>query len=394
MISVPHGVLVYRAENGRIVAELEAHARRAGTSVARLADAEDDREVQALLHRLLIVKASDAEGPVFQELQRHAKQTEPLLISSDGVVVNGNRRLSAMRELLAHDPVRYADFALVAAAVLPAEAEEADYDFIEAALQMAPDVKLAYGWVNRRMKLRRQTEELKLPLAEIIDAYRFESADQIKAEIEELSLAQSYLAYRGAPGAYEEVTQLEDLFVGLGAQLSRTPPRLRACWRAAGFAMIDGRSAIKGPMDRYFPFADPVPAALPEEALRRFSAESELSTTTDAEGPLSAAKLAEIEVLILRNSGRSAEFAAMLFDISEMIRAEHRDRRAPNAALKQMSRAKSALSELDIGCMSPKQLRRLQSELAAIQAQVDILLGEPKPTSARARAGFLSRLFQ
>jgi hypothetical protein len=47
------------------------------------------------------------------ELEREARQVEPLLVTAEGLVVNGNRRLAAMRALQLRDPVRYAGFAEV-----------------------------------------------------------------------------------------------------------------------------------------------------------------------------------------------------------------------------------------------------------------------------------------
>ncbi len=198
--------------------------------------------MQQLLHRFLLDKARDPGGPVLQELERQGLQTEPLLITADGLLINGNRRLAAMRQLLAQDPARFASFAEITAAVLPADAGSVDLDAIEAALQMAPETKLAYGWINRRLKLRRQRDDLKLPLQTILDAYRMPGPIQLDREIEELALAEDYLAdYCDAPGLYSLVGQAEALFVGLRERLAALPDELRPLWRLAGFAMINGR---------------------------------------------------------------------------------------------------------------------------------------------------------
>jgi hypothetical protein len=224
--------------------------------------------VQQLLHQLLVAEAGDPRGPILHELERQQLQTEPLLITAEGVVVNGNRRLAAMRELLHCDPERFAGFATVSAAMLPAEAVAADLEFVEAALQMAPETKLAYGWIGRRLKMRRQRDELKLPLESMCESYRVEDAAAIDREIQELALAEDYLdSYRGEPGHYSLIVDAEALFVGLRERLSLLPAPLRRLWRLAGFAMIDGRAHVQGPMDRQFPFAPPAPEHLPASAL-------------------------------------------------------------------------------------------------------------------------------
>ncbi len=89
--------LVYRADNGRILSELADAAQAQGTTMTALKAERDSEAIQRLLHDLLADKARDPEGPIYQELARHGRQTEPLLIARDGLVVNGNRRLAAMR---------------------------------------------------------------------------------------------------------------------------------------------------------------------------------------------------------------------------------------------------------------------------------------------------------
>ena len=84
VIEAPQELLLYRVENGRLIAELEEHLRGRGLSLAALAEREQADEVQALLHKFLAAKAADPRGPILQELRRQARQTEPLLITAAG----------------------------------------------------------------------------------------------------------------------------------------------------------------------------------------------------------------------------------------------------------------------------------------------------------------------
>src|SRR5690606_12464757 len=87
-------------------------------------------------------------------------QREPILISSSGIVVNGNRRLSAMRELL-----RKADgsvderFTNIRCAVLPPDVSRDEIDDIEADLQARPQTKLDYDWIGDARLIRRQVDK-------------------------------------------------------------------------------------------------------------------------------------------------------------------------------------------------------------------------------------------
>lgn len=383
VIRVPQEMLLYRVDNGRLVAEVEEFLRKRSLDWAAWRERQEERATQVKLHELLLEKARDPAGPIYQELQRQAQQIEPLLITAEGVVVNGNRRLAAMRELLSNDPARYGSFQTIRAAVLPAETQPADLEFIEASLQMAPETKLAYGWINRRMKLRRQRDELKLAVEQICEAYRLEESGQLGREISELQLAEDYLVnYRQEPGHYALISDCESLFSGLQAQLAALPQKQRSRWRLAGFMLIDGRAAIEGPMSSFFPFADPVPPAMPSQALRRFAQERAILLANELEEGAEAGEAAlekaldeDLEV-IFANRQASESNARLLYSVMEAIRTEHHERQAPARVLARIRKAKEMLSDLQPDDLNDKQRRRLRSDLAALQAQASYLLGE------------------
>ena len=395
--SVPAELLVYRVENGRLIAELREHVRRTGQDLKRLQARQESDEVQQLLHGFLVSKAADPKGPILQELARQAQQTEPLLITADGEVVNGNRRLAAMRELFCRDPDRYAAFRDIMVAVLPADAKASDVEAVEAALQLAPETKLAYGWINRRLKLRRQLEELGLSREVICEAYRFESPADIDKELGELDLAEDYLDhYARDPGAYSLIADAELLFVGLSARLKVLPPDLAALWRLAGFCMIFGRAAVTGPMDRHFPFAEPVPPHLPVWALRRFAEELELVATEpalDEAAPIDAG-VGQSLAVVLSDSGRSAGLAQTLFELMERLRAEFQERQNPARMLKLLQKLRHTMDRLQPERLGDNERRQLQSQLAAIQAQAAVLLGRTGPIEPENALGRVARLLR
>ena len=398
VIEAPQALLLYRVENGRLIADLEEHARDQGRDIRSLSDRQESAEVQRLLHAFLIAKAKDPKGPIFQELQRLAQQVEPLLITADGVLVNGNRRLAAMRELLHRDSERYAGFDQIAVAVLPEDADLADMESVEAALQMAPDTKLAYGWINRRLKMRRQRDELGLPPDAITAAYRLDDPSQLQRELAELALVDDYLVnFAGRPGRYSLVADAELLFAGLAERLAALPEDHSKLWRLAGFAMIHGRKAVQGPLDRHFPFAKPVPNHLPAWALRAFAEERGLTAFRGEEDAQAIAPGVQQDLaVILADPARSDALAVELFALMERLRVEFQDPTTPERALMLLGKLRYTLARLNPERMSETQKRRVRSDAAAIQAQMTVLLGpaEQAPSAAkRGVAGRLGRLF-
>ncbi len=379
VVQVPQEALVYRVDNGRLAAELEEQTLRERSSLADLRDRAETPEVQSLLHRLLVAKARDPQGPIYAELERLGQQTEPLLIGFDGVVINGNRRLSAMRELMAQDAGRYAGFAEVLAAVLPPETTPAEVEYVEAALQMAPETKLGYGWIDRRLKLRKQRDELGLPLDQIRAAYRIEDPAQLDLELAELALAEGYLdSYCGEPGRYSLVADAALLFAGLGEQLSRLDAAVRPFWEAAGFVMIHGRPAAETPerYARHFPFSPPVPADLPAAGPRRLAARFGIRGTDRTSWGEGTHAAAEDLVAIFRDRRASAATARLIADTLDEMRLEEMDLRAPERLLRKIRQAGRLIARLEPGRLSRDQRRSLRGDLAALQAQASYLIGE------------------
>lgn len=392
---VPHSALVYRIDNGRLAAELEELAVLEGTSLAALRNSAETGEVQSMLHRLLLAKAKSATGPIFSELERLGQQTEPLLVMFDGLVVNGNRRLAAMRELLGRNAVRYA-FQEPAVAVLPEGTSAQDIEYIEAALQMAPETKLRYGWLDRRLTIRKQRDALRLPLDDILAAYRIETAAEVERELAELALAEDYLrSYRGEPARYSAVADAEQLFVGLHEQLSKLGQAEASFWRTAGFAMIDGRGGqparpnAGGPkpqgdmaantLVRLFPFAAAVPPDIPVSAQSRLAARFGIDGEgkSGAPGPLIISKL----LAIFRDRTRSQNTARLIADVLDEMRLEHNERSAPQRMFQKLREAGQLIARLEPERLSRDQRSQLRGDLAALQSHAAYLMGriEEKP---------------
>ncbi|MFJ3794819.1 transcriptional regulator [Streptomyces sp. NPDC090088] len=117
---------------------------------------------QGYLHQLLMAKPSDPHqrDPDFeklrQSLQDH-RQNEPGLISRDGVLVNGNTRRAALKELGVQS---------IRVGVLPASCTWDDIRSVELSLQLRPDRRREYSYINRLMAIEEQIQQ-GLPLAAI-----------------------------------------------------------------------------------------------------------------------------------------------------------------------------------------------------------------------------------
>lgn len=373
VVSIGHDALVYRADNGRILSELASHCRQAGLSVADFKAHFAEPAMQRVLHDLLIEKARDKEGPIYAEFEENRQQTEPLLVTRDGFVINGNRRLASMRALLAQAAARYASFSRIQAAVLPPELDREAIEYIEAALQMAPELKLAYGWINRRLKLREHARDL--PQEVIARAYRFTDFGQIDAELGELSLAEQYLAFVGFPLDYAQIADAEEAFVGLFAQLAAIPqPWLRELWTFAGFAMLKVRAAMAKQILHCFPFTDPVPGEARDWVMRAFAEDKGLVERQPLEEnrPVDAPLAARV-LPLLSSPATSAEIAQHIVSLEDTLAVRHDKILGPFRAIANLRAARDNLVALSARDLPALHVRQLRAEVASIAYIIDSL---------------------
>ena len=163
VIDMPVADLYYNPATHRIRAQL-------GHDPEREAELERDpwsERSQEYLHFLLKALPADTAkmDPEFEALKESLseyKQTDPGLITREGVLVNGNTRRAALRDLNAP---------YIRVGVLPESCTWDDVNRIELALQLRKDHRRSYSYVNRLLAIEEQ-REAGLGLPEIAKEFR------------------------------------------------------------------------------------------------------------------------------------------------------------------------------------------------------------------------------
>lgn len=111
-------------------------------------------ESQEYLHYLLLGKPSnpDESDPEFQALKESLEsvgQQEPGLVTHEGILVNGNTRAAALRELKQTS---------IRVGVLPRSFTWDDINAVELSLQLRPDKRRDYSYINRLLAMEEQEE--------------------------------------------------------------------------------------------------------------------------------------------------------------------------------------------------------------------------------------------
>lgn len=204
--TVEIGFPCYRLANGRTQSR-----QRELIAVENLEDdffSADPDSAAALKKQDAILRDIVVNTELLSILKRDP-QTQPLILDTDGYVINGNRRLCAMRMLLDEDEQAYSRFRSVQVVLLP-PCSESDIVDLEARLQIVPEGRENCTWIDEAMMFRRGREQgwTDERLSQIYD----KSPVEIRQAIAMLDDAEQYLADRGLTNHYSMVSKKEYAF--------------------------------------------------------------------------------------------------------------------------------------------------------------------------------------
>lgn len=284
-------------------------------------------------------------------------QTQPLILDGDGYVINGNRRLCAMRMLYTEDEQAYLRFRSIQVVLLP-PCSEADIADLEARLQIVPEGRADYTWVDEAMMYRRGRQQGWTD-EHLADLYG-QSPPSIREAIAMLDDAEQYLADRGKPNHYSLVIRKKYAFGELQKCRRRcnNDEARKYLFTSISYVMIDDPDAAgKRLYERIpdaFKFLEPLTEALRTE-LPAFPSPPAIAGPPDNGGLdiLGGQSTGEIvdAAQRLRAPDNQAKAREVIRDTIEEMRDRERERRDAQYCLRSVQQAhtklQSALSALD-----------------------------------------------
>ena len=216
---VPIELPQYRLANGRTVAAQKEYIKKNGLAADYFEDPDSER-AQAVQDDILWRTVS---GKTLYKVLQRQPQNEPLLVTPSGYVVNGNRRLCAMRRLLKQEPEKYQRFGQVRVCVLPERFDEQEIQRLESELQLQPETKEEYSWVDKAMMKRRLLDS-GVDDKDVAAIYG-QVPSEIKKQVNSLALAEEYLRSRQKDQLYSSLPKAEHTFYRLfeGFRVLRNP---------------------------------------------------------------------------------------------------------------------------------------------------------------------------
>lgn len=155
VISMPVNLLYFNPDTHRIRAQLDLDPERNRT----LDESPWSEAAQEYLHDLLRRRPSNPSqtDPDYTSLMDELDdfgQREPGVISPDGILVDGNTRCAAMRDLGIPD---------IRVGVLPHDTSRADINSVELAMQLRRDKRRDYSYINRLIAIEEELTRSRRP---------------------------------------------------------------------------------------------------------------------------------------------------------------------------------------------------------------------------------------
>lgn len=377
VIRIPIDLPLYRAENGRIIVDQSAIIIDCGYPPDYFVKGEENITVQKTLHEILFKMSKSDKGPIYQELQHVKEQTESLLLTIDGIVVNGNRRLAAMRALFTESPAAFQSFSHVNVAILPAETTDFDLEMLETELQLVPNTKLDYSWIADLKTLHRQLIDRGIDRQIIKKKHRYKREQDMNDDIQMLELVDEYLCkYLKKPNDYRLVEKSEQIFKEMQKCLKGKSGADGEVRRLVAFILVKEAQSLGS---RAYDFKEMFGKSF-DKVMTRFASEenidlknvpaegAQLELDEDPLSGLSATVPTSFTALkpIFSDPENSAEHAKKLVKVFESVRNTNSEKEAKLQALKKVQEAFKLLDEIVIATSDPNTHRQIEGQLHGI----------------------------
>lgn len=394
VISLSINVPIYRMENCRTYSAQHSEMASHGHDKDFFSKGREKSSVQQVQHGILTKlaeKGTTSVTPIIDVLRKDG-QREPILISSTGTVVNGNRRLCAMRELYRKDDGSVDErFSHVKCAILPSDTTTDEIDDIEAYEQARPQTKLDYDWIGDAQLVRRQVGKGRTS-KEVADRLRRSKAD-IENVLLALDEADLYLSdWAGKPDRYDLISgDGEQIFTDIPKQIAKKNTELQNASRAIAWSLFENRDKVSGRVyalnATFGKLAPKVLDMLADELeIENETTDSDDSSDDDfsieiEDGPVETNYQPIIDAL--KNEETKEDAVNTLIDVCESAIEMDKGLKSEKAALKALSQAFSKITSIDVSMAGEstlpamkKQIASIRTGLTKIEEKINLRLGE------------------
>jgi hypothetical protein len=371
---VPLELPKYRLANGRTRAKQKQYiATHPGTSEEFFKKDPESDAAQSAQHEILKELISEKKLHFYFKKE---EQQESLILTPDGFVLNGNRRLCSWRQHFYSNQSKYKQFKNIEVVILP-PCDSKDIDELEAELQIKQDIKADYLWVATSCLLRDKREEGHTD-PELARIYAMSESD-VKEKIDLLDEADSYLTFLKKPRQYDLVSDKDYAFRSLIKErrkindLENKEKYAQICYLSMdteeGGRLYDKFKRIQ----QYLPkIMEELSQALPK------SKRLPKSKPTKASALLGSPRKSTQRVPDLSAHKAGDTVKAIVQDVLETQKATKKDKHNAGLSAKKVKEARQALTQA-VDAISPRSvLDSIADDLRAITALIKKLYSSIK----------------
>ena len=158
LIVLPITHIIYNADNVRIRDKVLTQFEIENTDTEKFDQQfyskRENFETQKFIHSILSELAHDPNADIYTRLKQTQLQRDPILIDTNGVIVDGNRRMSSIRELYTESPSEFPEFNEIECVVIPRADRQNNKEY-EHQIHFADTLQLEYTWLNKALEAQR-----------------------------------------------------------------------------------------------------------------------------------------------------------------------------------------------------------------------------------------------
>lgn len=382
VIRIPIELPIYRVANYRTSVTQLRWIRERGLSDDFFSSGEENESVQRVQHSFLWDLAQTQKETIASIIDRLKSegQREPILITASGVIVNGNRRIAAMRELREEEPEAFGHFSFVDCMILPTEATEDDLKEIEVRLQMTPETRLPYDWLGECIAIKDLNERGK-SFDTIGNWMRLEPS-KVKNKLLLLNEVDLYLKdWKQKEADYDQLTDAEEIITQITKRIKNKDGLQQEMARRIGWILLDQR----GREGRIYELRDVTGnllGAVVEKIQEVYSNEiSDESSSENENKPTFELSFEETDednneqaiISFLDTSKNNDQLQEDLLNICKVVVETKKLQKSGEAARRAAQDAHTSLLEVDLSSADKSTYNSIKRHLDSIEQRVKIL---------------------
>jgi len=347
-------------------------------------DVESD-QIQEIQHHLLkkLIHNSDKRKDLPTYFSK-TEQTDPLILTNDGFVISGNRRLCTYRELLENNYEKNKQYVNVRVAILPKLGPQ-QVEQIEDFLEQQTDIKEPFAWISRAIGYRNRMHTYKISdsdLAKITGKKK----NEISRLVNMLEIADRYLESLNRPKDYDQILSDELAFekIFTGQLKTKDSAIQKMAFEKLSFLAIKNKgNGISDRMYKNIPIIHEAQPLIFQEINNEF--EEELKEITDqhssAENILGLGFIMDPVAAILKlisDSNYEERIVDIVSDKIEEVISIKKEKKKKSGVFERVSKANTLLLEANIlksqeddkgGVLN--QLQSIEREIQKLRQWVD-----------------------